>query len=161
MERTITLFYKIKNCGIRRLWIVQGHIPTKRWNQPMLILWGLPFCKQSDHFLNSYLQDTHITEEKTGPCSRLAGISFMMQGYVCDRGLLNVLLPTNGICTTRLHRIQSLSSPINRLILANIVLTVWFFVQLFFPCLSRQHAKLSPSNSQSFPGICSLLQRRD
>lgn len=46
----------------------------------MLILLGLPFRKQSDPFRNCYLQDVHITEEKTGPRSRLAGSRHYLYG---------------------------------------------------------------------------------
>lgn len=57
-----------------------------------------------------------------------------------------------GVC-----RIHFFLPPLNRLIPTNMALTMWFFVQLS-ACLSR-HAKPRPSNSQSFLGICSLLQK--
>lgn len=49
--------------------------------------------------------------------------SLMTQGYVCDKGLLNLYFP-NKICTTGLQRIQIPSSSVSRLTPTNMALTV-------------------------------------
>lgn len=66
------------------------------------------------------------------------------------------------------HEVRSVPQGYVELFLSSLItdwflriwLWLWFLVQLF-PCLSRHHAKLTPSNSQSFPGICSSFWRRD
>lgn len=116
---------------------------------------GSPFWKQGDHLLSRHLQKVHITEEGTGS-------HFQEHTGLCmwQRPLERNSTSLKWDLYHRVVQNQFVSSPINRLIPANMALTVWFFVQLFVR-LSRHHAKWSPSNSQSFPGICSLFQRRD
>lgn len=120
----------------------------------MLVLLGLPFWKQGITFWTGFAGGSHSWGENraTFQTSRQWALSLWCRAIYVTEASWNSPPPRPKMRTVPQDCIEFSCS--------NMVLTVCFFVQLLFPRLSRYHAKLSLSNSQSFPSIWALFQRR-
>ena len=112
----------------------------------MITFWT-PICRR---FTLLKGEEDHILDQQA------PGVLFMTQGCVCDRGLLSLYFPKWDLY----HRVTQNS--VSFLLHQQIESYKYGFdcdSVFSLSCLSRHRAKLSPSNSQSFSGICSLFKK--